>query len=395
MPFLLSQLMEFCRWAGAICVLMLHASNIFVNLGDIMTAPHGPLVYVWWFFNVFSFGHTAVVGFFVLSGWLVGGMVVAKIRKRQDFLKDYFIHRVSRIYVVLAPAILLTLVVDFSGSRIFSASTIYETYGHNLTPLLFVTTLANFQEILFPAFGTNAPLWTVACEFWNYMIFPLLLLPLASNYSKAVRYGGFVAGAAMLVLLAIPNTWFRLGFVIWAVSAFAANAPRAPVKSRWLALIAYSALVVLIRFFVRGPYLAANPWLADAADLASATSFLIVLLAFRDGPQEGFSALRPAFHRTLANFSFSLYAVHTPLLIMMAAIVSRVMGDAWLKQPALLAHYLLALAAMAVTIAIAYVFSRYTEARMGAARTTLRRWVDAFAAIIRRAIPMKETAAPQ
>lgn len=376
MPFLLSQLMEASRWIGALCVLMLHASNVFVNLGDIMTAPHAAPVYVWWFFNVFSFGHQAVVGFFVLSGWLVGGAVLAKIKKRQDFLQDYFIHRFSRIYMVLAPAVLVTLVADFVGSRVAPGIALYQSYGERTTLFLFFTTLANFQEILFPAFGTNSPLWSVACEFWNYITFPLLFLPFARNYPAWLRYGGFLAGVVIVGVLATPDSWFRIGYVIWVISAFAANVKRAPIKSRWLTLIAYAALVILIRFFVRGPYLAAHPWLADAADIVAAAMFLLVLLAFRDGPQEGFAALRPKYHRTLANFSFSLYVVHTPLLLMLAAIVVRFTSEAWLRQPATLAHYLLTLGAMAIAIGFGYVFSRFTEAHTGAARRVLRSWIE-------------------
>ena len=54
MPFLLSQMIEAYRWIGALIVISVHATNTFLSLNDIMTAPHGPLVYVWWFVANFA-----------------------------------------------------------------------------------------------------------------------------------------------------------------------------------------------------------------------------------------------------------------------------------------------------------------------------------------------------
>lgn len=103
MPFILSQFIEASRWLGALVVLAVHTSNLFINIADIMSAPHAPLVYVWWFYSAFELGHQAVLAFFVMSGYLVGGAVLAHLRKNQNFLREYFIHRVSRIYLVVGP----------------------------------------------------------------------------------------------------------------------------------------------------------------------------------------------------------------------------------------------------------------------------------------------------
>lgn len=381
MPFLLSQLIEACRWLGALAVLTLHVNNMFVNQADIMSAPHAAPAYVWWFFAATEMGHQAVVGFFVLSGWLVGGTALARIGGGQDFLRDYFIHRVSRIYLVLVPALFLTLALDGLGRVFFADSGVYDwpMFQGRFTAALFLGTLANLQGVALDYFGTNGPMWSLACEFWNYVAFPLLLLPFARNYSAGLRYGGFALGAGLTAALSIPASWFAFGFFIWATGAFATLAPRPLLRSRRLSLGLLAAVVVATRLLVRGPLLAAHPGLSAAADLLNAALFVNLLLSFRDAPQEGFAPLRFKFHKTLADFSFSLYAIHMPLLILARAAVGHFLGRDWAMQLATGRHYAMAVAVLAACVVSAYGFSRLTEARTGAARRALRRLLDRIA----------------
>ncbi|MEF3365840.1 acyltransferase [Methylocystis sp. 9N] len=387
MPFILSQFIEACRWLGALVVLAVHTNNMFINLADIMSAPHAPPVYAWWFYSAFELGHQAVLAFFVMSGYLVGGAVLAHLRKGQGFLRDYFIHRVSRIYLVVVPAVLLTLVFDSLGRWLFAGSGVYDwtLFKGHFSPTLLFASFLNLQGIAFSYYGTNGPLWSLACEFWYYVTFPLLLLPFARHYPPAVRYGGFALGVALFVALSIPPSWFRFGYILWAGGAFATLIPRAVIRSRWLALGLYAGVVAIIRLTVRGPILEAYPWLPDVTDLLASCLFIIVLLAFRYGPLEGFSALRPKFHKTLADFSFSLYSIHMPILIFARAAAGEVFGRDWASELATPKHYAVAFSVMGVAIVSGYLFSRVTEAKTGAARRKLRALLD-------RIVPLRQEA---
>lgn len=374
MPFLLSQLIEFCRWLGALVVLALHTTNLFVNLGDIMSASHNPAVYVWWFFTGFPFGHQGVVGFFVISGYLVGGVTIDRMLSGSRFLIDYFINRISRIYVVVIPALILTLVFDSLGRSLFNATGVYDwpVFSGHFSPWLLVASAFNLQDIAYDYYGTNGPLWSLACEFWYYITFPLLVLPLARGYSVQFRIRGFCLGLLIMMALLTPHSWFGFGSILWAMGALATRATVAPIRSRALALAIFFAVLTLIRLLVRGSMLADHPWLAETADLLSAFSFILVVLAFRDGPEIGYAFLRHNIHKTLADFSFSLYAIHMPILIFARAAASWLIGEAWVTQLAQPANYLLALVVMATIIFVAWGFSRLTEARTGAARRFLR-----------------------
>jgi peptidoglycan/LPS O-acetylase OafA/YrhL len=374
MPFILSQFLDACRWLGALLVLGVHSTNMLVSLGDIFTASHSPAVYAWWFVVAYEFGHQAVVSFFVMSGYLVGGAVVAQIRKQKPFLQEYFIHRFARIYVVVAPAIALTFLLDQTGRIYFPDAGIYDLpafHGHFTLSTLFGN-LTSLQGIWADFYGTNGPLWSLACEFWYYVTFPLLLLPFARNYPPLLRFGGFALGLILVALLATPVSWFSLGYLLWVIGAGATLLTRPLIRSRWAALALYIVAIIPVRLLVRGPILDEYPWLPTAADILMTLLFANLMATLRFSPANGWPLLKPQFHKRLADFSFSLYSIHMPALVFCRALVDHFYGRGWASALATPAHWGALGAAMTATVATAYVFSRFTEAQTGAARKALR-----------------------
>src|SRR5204863_1384009 len=70
-----------------------------------------------------GYGHTAVVVFFVLSGFLVGGTVIRSDRNGRWSWRGYVLQRGTRLYVVLIPALLLTLCWDFAEQAVSAGLT--------------------------------------------------------------------------------------------------------------------------------------------------------------------------------------------------------------------------------------------------------------------------------
>src|ERR1035437_10604196 len=60
---------------------------------------------------------------FVLSGYLVGGSVLRAFQRDNWPGKEYLTKRLTRLWVVLLPALLLTIVLDNVGLRVFPAPT--------------------------------------------------------------------------------------------------------------------------------------------------------------------------------------------------------------------------------------------------------------------------------
>jgi peptidoglycan/LPS O-acetylase OafA/YrhL len=133
-----------------------------------------------------------------------------------------------------------------------------------------------------------------------------------------------------------------------------------------------ASVLILIRLLVRGPAVEAYPLLSRGADLLAAGAFVNLLLAFRDRPNEGFQILKSDWHRILADFSFSLYAVHMPLLIFMRAASDQVFGAGWVLQLAEAQNYMLAMSVISLTLFGAFLFSRVSEAKTAELRRKLR-----------------------
>ena len=120
-----SSFLVVARWLAAFAVLIAHAGSLLISQPDIMSAPHGPGAYVWWFLT--GFPHQAVIVFFVISGFLVGGNFIAKSRGTEPFLAKYFVDRTVRIYLLLVPVILLGWCLDSIGRHFLAGFGLYDS----------------------------------------------------------------------------------------------------------------------------------------------------------------------------------------------------------------------------------------------------------------------------
>lgn len=374
----LSNFLDGGRWLFAFVVLIGHETPLFNRFSGMMITPQSTTNYIWWFVSHFQFAHFAVIGFFVISGFLVGGNALTAILQDRTFLKSYLINRVTRIYVVLIPALLVTFTFDTLGRALFRKS-FYENKlfdGHfalNLIP----PNLLNLQEIYTPFYGTSAPLWSLACEFWSYIVFPLLLLPLHRGLSWRAKAAAFTAGVALFAALCAPQTLFPFYFLIWIMGAVARVATRPLIGNYKLALAILIVSVVVTRLTVRGPALEAAPQLQQFVDVLNAFLFANVIVALRFDRSPFREGRVVEINRRLADFSYSLYAVHNPVAFFGAHAIRNFAGEEWMPHDCPGSLQILAFTCLtALVVAFAYGFSRLTEARTEDARRALRALVD-------------------
>ena len=67
------------------------------------------------FYFATGLGHQAVMIFFALSGFLVGGKALDDILKQNFSWSRYLLRQLTRLWIVISPTLLLTLLLDRIG----------------------------------------------------------------------------------------------------------------------------------------------------------------------------------------------------------------------------------------------------------------------------------------
>lgn len=320
-------------------------------------------------------GHQAVMVFFVLSGFFISTSVVFALKERRWSWRAYLINRVSRLELVLLPALLLGALWDQIGLRLPSGYALYHSglYKFYLPSVALRSTVSGFfgnlfflQSIRFQVFGSNGPLWSLSYEFWYYLLFPAVVLAIFSRGPGLGRVADFTLAVGVAVLV---GPQICLYFLIWLAGAAVALSPRVPAlrtaRLFWPAAIFTSGLFAATLAFSRTHWLPAGARQDFFIGLAFALWLYVLTHVSSTEAPRAYSA--PA--RTLAGFSYTLYLVHFPALLLLRAIWNPTAD--W--QPDAL-HLLYGAGLTALMLAFAYGVASFTEARTDLVRRRLMRW---------------------
>jgi peptidoglycan/LPS O-acetylase OafA/YrhL len=299
----LSHFLNFSRALAALLVLLFHIRSALVVPFDSLEAHNWLSRAV---FAVTAFGHDAVIIFFVLSGYLVGGAVLKiDVRSPHD-LWEYWIDRSVRIGPVLMAATAFSTVLQHMAPL----------FGCNDTHVTVLGNALGFQNFLVKPLCNNLPLWSISNEVVYYFVFPVLIAAFSRVFTVwlAISLIG-VALVCMLSLSLAPldDTNILFDFPFWLVGAALWVVPGNLLRWRWLALLMVTAALL----FGRLDFGKDHSWFRDLF-LAAAFAFLLVTFLNRPMPQSGVSAAVAGYavncSRWFADLSFSLYVTHFPLI---------------------------------------------------------------------------------
>lgn len=311
--------LDMLRGAAALLVLVGHVRGfVFLDYGQL---PGNRLLAAPLYFAG-GLAHQAVVLFFALSGFLVGGRALREIRHGSWNLPDYAVHRLARLWTALIPALIATALLDWIGRDLLHLTGYAGEYigmlssgpEHGAPATSSIAAL--FGNILFlqgitvPVFGTDSPLWSLANEFWYYFLVPFGWLALAGRGVRPIARlaaGIFAVFACLWLphnLVALGGIWI-CGAVAWSLADRIAGISVARFRIVFGAILAVLAAMSALSL--------ARPGIVDDILLGIACAAALPCLARLANPGGLYG--RVAFW--ISEISFTLYVVHFPLLALL------------------------------------------------------------------------------
>lgn len=312
-------------------------------------------------------GFVGVDVFFVLSGFLITGLLLREHDRTGTIsFSGFYKRRVRRILPAATLVLATTVAISF---LIFNVGRFDQTLGDAVWSFIF---LGNWH---FAADGTNyflaggpvSPLqhfWSLSVEEQFYFVWPWLMLLILALGGKATKWDPTVArrvvGIVMLVIVVATfawSVWETATNPTWAyfstfsrtwelgigalLAIFAGRLSSIPSWLRpilgWLGLVGILASIFLITDALPFP----GPWAA-----VPVLSTALVILAGTNGEVRYLWPLTNPVSRYLGDISYSLYLWHFPVVILLGSVL--VEGT--------IEHAVTALVLMAILTVLSYHF---------------------------------------
>ena len=274
-----------------------------MEFGQLPSGQKGPLTQL--FFFLTRLGQEAVLTFFVLSGALVAGQLIARVRTGQFDLARYGIDRATRILLPLVPACVLTECVN-----------VVAFHDHLQLPIV-LGNMFGLNGLLVPVLARNPPLWTLSYEIWFYVIGGLAGLLLTQGSRVWVIVGLCLCCVVFSQLDARYLLYWWLGGL--ATLVIVSRLGAASLAAVGIVLSLAGAIVFELGFasrsFTNVTYL---PQPVSQAIFCGGICLILPLLRSK----ELFSRIG-TFAAAFSGFSYTLYLFHYPTNAMLSLLLPR------------------------------------------------------------------------
>lgn len=249
-------------------------------------------------------GRESVLLFFVISGFLVGGATIRRVREGTFDPGAYALDRVTRLYVPLLPALGLTMAVSVAC-------------GVPISPMKYLYHVLGLQGVCVDVLHLNTPLWTLTYETWFYVLGGSAAL-LAAPGTRG-RMLAYTFAALSLGLFMILDFTFLFCWLLGALACGLTDAVRPRRASLgWTA--AAVAVAASVCYQLANGASADLSWQASMPGvptcelvLAAAAAALVACLSGAV-PVSRFGGWIERAGSRLAAFSYTLYLVHYPVM---------------------------------------------------------------------------------
>jgi peptidoglycan/LPS O-acetylase OafA/YrhL len=269
-----------------------------------------------WWAGWLIYGHLAVVVFIVLSGFSLG---IAPARRgwQLDSLVKYAYRRAWRILSAYWPALAFSM---------WMAWVFVPQPGEGMPNARSALVYGLLVQDVTGAPSPNGAFWSIAIEAQLYLLLPVLLmlmrehgaaLMVASVTVPVLVIGTFSPSVSVIGLFSRFTPQLAVGFTLGVLAAGLATDGRwQRVPLLWLA--AAAALPPLVLIAVEGSTWAVEHYFwVDLAVIPAIALLLAAIGAGRARRVSGVLDVPPL--RSLGGFSYSLYLIHAPIVVAIAA----------------------------------------------------------------------------
>lgn len=278
----------------------------------------------------FSGGFVGVDVFFVISGYLIAGIIDGRMAKGEFSLGPFFAARARRI----CPALYATLLLVCGAAYLFYLPADMQNFGKALvSATLFMSNfLFMTQTGYFDADPQASPLlhtWSLAVEWQFYLLLPLIMLSLPdSTVRNRVLQALFVLSLVLCLWVTQRDqqtAFYATPLRMWEFLAGAA------VALRWLRLpagLAVPAAVLGLGLILGSAlgYSEQTPFPGAAAMAPVLGACLLIAAGSHANIVSGGLSTTPI--RFIGWVSYSLYLVHWPILVFATYYLGRKLGGA-------------------------------------------------------------------
>lgn len=293
--------LDLIRFLAAFLVLSGHFRGaFFVEYGLLPLEQQGVLTS--FFYLVTRLGHEAVLIFFVMSGFLVGGRVIERLRDGTFDLKSYTIDRFVRIFLPLFSALLLLIPTNW-------------ILGIKMDWLAWFGNLFSLQGICCPSVIDT--LWSLSYEVWFYILAGCLTL-----FFKKHLNGMIVPFTFLIICLSVFTKLNSVYLFIWLMGtiAYLIIPPKRNKLLLWGSLLAMCVLVAALQATRGSRSFSAGGWYSYLPNreilelLFSFTFCMFLLQVILIRPTNSCMESINNWGTKLARFSYTLYLVHMLIL---------------------------------------------------------------------------------
>lgn len=291
---------DWVRFLAAFEVFLFHLRPFLFEPYERFAPAHKNVAVILWF-AVTHFGSEAVLIFFALSGYLVGGGLIERVRAGSFQPRDYAIDRATRLLVPFLPAMAMAVGLQWLKHEPVDSAVV-------------LGNILSLQGVVVPVQPYLGVDWSLAYEFWFYVLGGAIA---ACLIEARWRVGAIAVAIGAFLVFAVLEPYYLFCWLLGALVSQVQLKRLSP--GGFLAGLVLTAVGLFLGndLFVqaRGYIM---PGIAPSVSLARITVTVGVLIVLRNlvmlTPHGSHARRTDALGTRLAAFSYSLYLIHGPVL---------------------------------------------------------------------------------